>query len=114
MERLFSGKKINSAADDAAGFAIGKRMTTQIRGLNMAKKNINDSLSMLAVVENASSEVSNMFQRIRELAVQAASDCFRLPRWLPRGNRRRSPAERRRRRAAVAGAAAARARAERC
>ena len=74
MERLSSGKKINSAADDAAGFAIGERMTAQIRGLNMATKNINDGLSRLAVVENVSSEVTNMLQRIRELAVQAAND----------------------------------------
>ena len=74
MERLSSGKKINSAADDAAGFASAARMTAQIRGLNMATKNINDGLSMLAVVENASSEVTNMLQRIRDLAVQAAND----------------------------------------
>ena len=74
MERLSSGKKINSAADDAAGFAIGERMTAQIHGLNVAAKNINDGLSRLAVVENVSSEVTNMLQRIRELAVQAAND----------------------------------------
>jgi flagellin len=74
MERLSSGKKINSAADDAAGFAIAERMAAQVRGLNMATKNINDGLSMLAVVENASSEVTDMLQRIRELAVQAAND----------------------------------------
>ena len=74
MERLSSGKKINSAADDAAGFAIAERMTAQIRGLNMATKNANDGLSMLAVIENATSEVTNMLQRMRELAVQSASD----------------------------------------
>ena len=75
MERLSSGKKINTAADDAAvGFAIAERMTAQIRGLNMATKNANDGLSMLAVVENATNDVTDMLQRICELAVQAAND----------------------------------------
>lgn len=74
MERLASGKKINSAADDAAGFAIAERMTAQIRGLNMATKNINDGLSMIAVAEHASADVTDMLQRMRELAVQAAND----------------------------------------
>jgi len=74
MERLSSGSKINSASDDAAGFAISERMTAQIRGLNMAAKNANDALSMLAVAENASSEVTDMLQRMRELAVQAVND----------------------------------------
>lgn len=74
MERLSSGSKINSASDDAAGFAIAERMTSQIRGLNMAAKNANDALSMLAVVENATSEATDMLQRIRELAVQAVND----------------------------------------
>jgi len=74
MERLSSGKKINSAADDAAGFAIAERMTAQIRGLNMAAKNANDGLSMIATVENATNDVTDMLQRIRELAVQAVND----------------------------------------
>ena len=74
MERLSSGKKINSAADDAAGFAIAERMTAQIRGLNMAAKNANDGLSMLATIENATNDVTDMLQRIRELAVQAVND----------------------------------------
>jgi len=74
MERLSSGKKINSAADDAAGFAIAERMTAQIRGLNMATKNANDGLSMLAVIENATNDVTDMLQRMRELAVQASND----------------------------------------
>jgi flagellin len=74
MERLSSGKKINSAADDAAGFAIAERMTAQVRGLNMATKNANDGLAMLATVENATNDVTDMLQRIRELAVQAAND----------------------------------------
>merc|ERR1711998_538144 len=74
MERLSTGKKINSAADDAAGFAIAERMTAQIRGLNMATKNANDGISMLATAENAASDVTDMLQRMRELAVQAAND----------------------------------------
>ena len=74
MERLSSGKKINSAADDAAGFAIAERMTAQVRGLNMATKNANDGLSMLAVIEKATNDVTDMLQRIRELAVHAAND----------------------------------------
>jgi flagellin len=74
MERLSSGKKINSAADDAAGFAIAERMTAQVRGLNMAAKNASDGLSMLATIENATNDVTDMLHRIRELAVQAAND----------------------------------------
>ena len=74
MERLSSGKKINSAADDAAGFAIAERMTAQVRGLNMSTKNANDGLAMLATIENATNDVTDMLQRVRELAVQAAND----------------------------------------
>jgi len=74
MERLSSGKKINSASDDAAGFAIAERMTAQIRGLNMATKNANDGLAMLSTIENATNDVTDMLQRIRELAVQASND----------------------------------------
>jgi flagellin len=73
MERLSSGKKINSAADDAAGFAIAESMTAQIRGLTMAAKNAADGLSMIAVIENASNDVTDMLQRVRELAVQASN-----------------------------------------
>lgn len=73
MERLSSGKKINSSADDAAGFAIAERMTAQVRGLNMAAKNANDGLAMMAVIENSTSQISEILQRVRELAVQAAS-----------------------------------------
>ena len=58
MARLSSRKAINSAADDAAGFAIAERKTTQIRGLNIARTNINEGLSMFAVVEHASSDKS--------------------------------------------------------
>jgi len=67
-------KKINSAADDAAGFAIAERMTAQVRGLNMATKNANDGLAMLATIENATNDVTDMLQRVRELAVQASND----------------------------------------
>jgi flagellin len=74
MERLSSGKRINSASDDAAGFAIAERMTAQIRGLNMAAKNAQDGLAMMATAENATNDVTDMLQRIRELAVQGASD----------------------------------------
>jgi len=73
MERLSSGKKINSAADDAAGFAIAEGMTAQIRGLSMASKNAGDGISLLKVVENATNDVTDMLQRVRELAVQAKS-----------------------------------------
>ena len=74
MERLSSGKQINSAADDAAGFAIAERMTAQIRGLNMATKNANDGLSMLATIENATNDITGMLHRMRELAVQGIND----------------------------------------
>jgi flagellin len=74
MERLSSGKQINSASDDAAGFAIAERMTAQIRGLNMAAKNAGDGLSMLSTIENATNDITDMLQRIRELAVQAVND----------------------------------------
>ena len=73
MERLATGKRVNSAADDAAGFAIAERMTSQIRGLSMSAKNASDALGLLKVVENASNDVTEMLQRVRELAVQAAS-----------------------------------------
>ncbi|MBR1736231.1 MAG: flagellin [Firmicutes bacterium] len=72
--RLSSGKKINNAADDAAGLAISEKMTSQIRGLDMAYKNSQDAISMLQTTEGAVSEINNMVQRIRELAVQASND----------------------------------------
>jgi flagellin len=73
MEQLSTGKRINSAADDAAGLAISESMTSQIRGLNMAVRNANDGISLAQTAEGALIEVSNMLQRQRELAVQAAS-----------------------------------------
>ena len=73
MERLSTGLRINSAGDDAAGLAISSRMTSQIKGLDMAVRNGNDAISMLQTVDGALIEVRNMLQRMRELAVQAAN-----------------------------------------
>ena len=73
MERLATGSKINSASDDAAGLAIVQRMTSQIQGLQMAVKNANDGISMTQSIEGALVEVTDMLQRLRELAVQAAN-----------------------------------------
>lgn len=73
VQRLSSGLRINSAADDAAGLAISDRMTTQIRGLNQAVRNANDGVSMLQTADGALSTISQTLQRIRELAVQAAN-----------------------------------------
>ncbi|MDA7589243.1 flagellin [Porticoccaceae bacterium] len=73
MERLSTGVRINSAGDDAAGLAISSRMTSQINGLNMAVRNTNDAISYLQTADGAIVEISNMLQRMRELAVQAAS-----------------------------------------
>ena len=73
MERLSTGKRINSAADDAAGLAISTKMTSEIRGLNAAVRNANDGISVTQVAEGAEGEVSNILQRMRELAVQASS-----------------------------------------
>lgn len=73
MERLSTGKRINSAADDAAGLAISSKMTSQIRGLDQAVRNGNDAISMLQTADGAMVEVSNMMQRMRELAVQGGN-----------------------------------------
>ena len=73
MERLSSGKRINSAADDAAGLTIATRMETQTRGLNMAIRNANDGISVVQSAEGAIQEVTEMLQRMRELAVQSSS-----------------------------------------
>ena len=73
MERLSTGVRINSASDDAAGLAISSRMTSQVNGLNMAVRNANDAISLVQTADGALSEVTNMLQRMRELAVQAAS-----------------------------------------
>ncbi|MEK9669522.1 MAG: flagellin [Gammaproteobacteria bacterium] len=73
MERLSSGQRINSAADDAAGLAISTRMTSQVRGLTQAVRNANDGISIVQTAEGALQEVTDMLQRMRELAVQSAS-----------------------------------------
>ena len=73
MEQLSTGSKINSASDDAAGLAMASKFTAQIKGLDMAVKNANDAVSMLSTAEGALDEVTNMLQRMRELAVQASN-----------------------------------------
>jgi len=73
MEQLSTGKRINSAQDDAAGLAISSRMTSQINGLNQAVRNANDAISMIQTADGALVEITNMLQRMRELAVQASS-----------------------------------------
>lgn len=73
MEKLSTGSKINSAADDAAGLAMAAKFTSQIVGLDMAVKNANDGISMISTAEGALEEVGNMLQRMRELAVQSSN-----------------------------------------
>ena len=73
LERLSSGKRTNSASDDAAGLAIASRMTAQIKGLDQATRNANDAISMVQTADGAMAEVSTMLQRMRELTVQAAN-----------------------------------------
>jgi len=74
FQRLSSGLRINTAGDDAAGLAISERFTSQIRGLGQAIRNANDAVSLVQVTEGALQESTSILQRIRELAVQAASD----------------------------------------
>ena len=74
MEQLSTGKRINSAKDDAAGLAIASKMTSQIRGLDQAVRNANDGISLLQTAEGATIEITNMLQRMRELSVQSAND----------------------------------------
>jgi len=76
MEQLSTGTRVNSAKDDAAGLAIGQNMTSQIRGLNMAVRNLNDGVNMMQTAEGAMIEQSNMLQRMRELAVQANNGTY--------------------------------------
>ena len=73
MERLSSGKRINSAKDDAAGLSIATRMDAKVRGLNQAIRNSNDGISLAQTAEGALGEVSNILVRMRELSVQAAN-----------------------------------------
>jgi flagellin len=76
MQQLSTGKRINSAKDDAAGLAISSRMTSQIKGLDQAVRNGNDSVSMLQTTEGAMIEMTNMLQRMRELAIQSSNDTY--------------------------------------
>ncbi len=74
QERLSSGMRINSAADDAAGQAIANRMSAQITGMDQASRNANDGISLVQTMEGGLDQISDNLQRVRELAVQAAND----------------------------------------
>ncbi len=76
MERLASGRRINTAADDAAGLAISNRQTSQIRGLDQAIRNANDGVSLIQTAEGALDEVTNILQRMRELSIQSANGIY--------------------------------------
>ena len=76
MEKLSTGKRINTSGDDAAGMAITSRMSAQISGLDQAARNANDGISMIQTAESAYIEVSDMLQRMRQLAIQAASETY--------------------------------------
>ncbi|QBZ83481.1 Flagellin [Hydrogenovibrio crunogenus] len=76
MERLTSGKRINGAADDAAGLAITTKMTTQVMGTDMSIRNANDGMAKIQTADGASEEISNMMQRMRELGVQALNGTY--------------------------------------
>ena len=73
MERLSTGKRINSASDDAAGLAISARMANQVKGLEQAARNANDGISMVQTIEGAGREILNVLTRMKELAVQAST-----------------------------------------
>ena len=74
LERLSSGYRINKSADDAAGLAVSENLRAKVRGLNMAKRNANDAVSMVQIAEGSMNEISNITIRLRELAMQSASD----------------------------------------
>jgi len=76
MQQLSTGKRINSASDDAAGLAISSRMTSQIKGLDQAIRNGNDAVSMMQTTEGAMIEMTNMLQRMRELVIQSSNDTY--------------------------------------
>lgn len=76
MQRLSSGKRINSAVDDAAGIAVAQRMRNQIQGLNMAIRNANDGISLAQTAEGAIEELQNILHRMRELAVQSSNGTY--------------------------------------
>ena len=74
LERLSTGMRINRAADDAAGLSVSEQLRTQVRGLNMGARNIQDGVALLNIAEGALIEVESMLQRMRELSIQAAND----------------------------------------
>ena len=74
FERLSTGKRVNSAVDDAAGLAIGKELESRVSGLNQAIRNVNDGISIIQIAEGALDEGTTILQRMRDLAVQAAND----------------------------------------
>ncbi|HKR93081.1 flagellin [Novosphingobium sp.] len=76
MERLSTGKRINSSKDDAAGLAISTSMTSEIKGMGQGIRNANDGIALAQTADGALSEVSNMLQRVRELAIQSASGTY--------------------------------------
>jgi len=76
MERLSTGKRINSAKDDAAGLAISTSMAAQVRGMNQGIRNANDGMALAQTADGALSEVTNMLQRVRELTIQAKSSTY--------------------------------------
>ena len=76
MEQLSTGKRINSAADDAAGLAIANNMTAQVTGLRQAIRNANDGIGMLQTAESATDTITNMLQRMRELSIQSMNGTY--------------------------------------
>jgi len=74
MERLATGLRVNSAKDDAAGLAIGTKMDSLVRGYSQAVRNANDGIAMLQTVDGAAEQITNLLQRMRELAVQGQND----------------------------------------
>ncbi|MFD1808746.1 hypothetical protein ACFSHQ_13380 [Gemmobacter lanyuensis] len=74
MTRLSTGLRVNSAADDAAGLAIGEKMTAQVMGIEQAIRNATDGQSLVNTAEGAQKEITSMLQRLREVAVQSSSD----------------------------------------
>jgi flagellin-like hook-associated protein FlgL len=72
MQRLSTGRRINTASDDAAGLAIATKMTAQVRGLQQAARNVNNAMSMVLLADGAAAQIIDLYQRMRELAVQAA------------------------------------------
>lgn len=76
MEQLSTGRRINTAADDTAGLAIRNKMTAQVRSLDQAVRNANDGISMLQTADGATAEITSMLIRMRDLAIQSASDVY--------------------------------------